>query len=68
MRARASEARAATRAAHEWLLACTHWFFVARAWAKEVDEGRKTTDGWMQSAIEVVTEREEGGDERENDD
>jgi hypothetical protein len=33
-----------------------------------VDEGRKTTDGWMQSAIEVVTEREEGGDERENDD
>jgi hypothetical protein len=40
----------------------------ARTKAKEVDEGRKTTDGWMQSAIEVVTEREEGGDERENDD
>ena len=36
MRARASEARAATRAAHEWLLACTHWFFVARAWARRV--------------------------------
>jgi hypothetical protein len=40
----------------------------ARTKAKEVDEGRKTTDGWMQSAIEVVTEREEGGDERESDD